>query len=450
MNVVVPRWLQALGLTALVLTACRSERSGSADTAEASASSVAAVSSAVSSAAPPPAPLSSTPPLPPPRSVPVAGVEAGIPGAHVVYAQTRDPADGVKLVGVDPERHRALLEIGRSGTDAPLQLVTVDFARGDVVEAWSPSQALARIASAENARGPSLADELDAGAALRADLIGWSQRLAATGSPWTDGLLATAPGAKYVLFPSGHFLCGLGPSGTPYVLGALGSRGPGGAVLSPDGGAAAWWGIVDHVRGARQRVVIGSLAAGGNPEAIAGLTEPEAVTWSRDGARVYLFATAPIDGGSASGCFHSIDAKTHAAKMLMCVPGGGRGVALSPDGRLALLSSRSTDARPGMDLVWLDLSDGRVKRQLRMPVVADGMGLLDDKGLFVTTANSRGPVVTAVDLATGRTKLARYDGDPLHVGDWIGPRSFLGLRTTKDMAVLERIDVDALVATKVV
>jgi hypothetical protein len=379
--------------------------------------------------------------------VPATDIAASMPGARILYAASRDPADRTSLVGVDREHERALLEITRPGLGAPTQLVTVDLAHGAMADAWSPSQALSRTIDVGNTLGPRLADTLDAGAAFQADLVGWASRLAAAGAPWSDDTLATTPQGKHIFFASGPHAWVTGPDGArPSAIGVAG-RG----VLSPDGDGLAWTAVVDRVRAPPTRLVMARLTGGGNPDAISGILDPRGVTWSHDGKHLYLVAKDVRDAGLAGSCLYAVEATTHIAKMLACTPGEMLTLALSADDRFAVLcgpASGTLSRVSQADVTYVALADGRVKSHQRVPLQASA-GIVDDAGLFVM---SDGVLVAAVDLATGRQKVARSSAQPgvgaLQVGGWIAPRSLVTLRSTDVRAILERIDVDALVPMK--
>ncbi|HEY6463899.1 MAG TPA: hypothetical protein VIY73_27200, partial [Polyangiaceae bacterium] len=186
-----------------------------------------------------------------------------------------------------------------------------------------------------------------------------------------------------------------------------------------------------------------------NPTAVNGITDPASVTFGRNSLDLYMLASTQVDGGKTARCLHMLDLRLSAPKRLACVTGADRGLALSPDGRLAVVSSHPPDAtKPATDVAMVSLPEGTVKRQIRIPLDVAGGGLVDDKGLFVTVGSNAGTYVATIDGPTGALKAARYADDPLAMGDWVGPRAFVVLRTTRDAAVLERIDVDGLTAAK--
>jgi hypothetical protein len=364
-----------------------------------------------------------------------------MPGVHVLYAQTRDPADRTSLVGVERDHHRALIEIERPGLGAPTQLVRIDFAQGTLEEVWSPSQALSRTLEVGNALGPKLPDALDAGAAFQADLVGWAGRLATSGPPWADGVLATAPGAKHIVFVSSRYAWVTGPDGArPSMVGPAG-RG----VLSADGEGLAWAAVVDHMATPPVRLVVARLGGGGNPDAITGITNPRSITWSHDGKHVYVVARGEVDGSAAGGCLYAVDAMAHTSKMLACADGEKHGIAISPDDRFAVLTGY-TPGTPHLssDVTYVALPAGPVKRHVHVRLLTSG-GILDDAGLFVMSDAS---FVAALDLSTGRQKIAKSPDGALQIGAWVGSRSLVALRTVEDRTMLERIDVDALVPVK--
>lgn len=438
-----PFIIAAAAAASLALAACGScnsnESSGSPDAPSASGSPAAS-----SSAPPPPAPLSTTPPLAPPRPVPADAATPGFPGAHVIYAQERDLPDDVKLVGVDRHYQRALLEITRPKSDAATQLVTVDLARGTLTDTWSPSNVFARVVRNDRNGGPQVADALGAQDVLQADLAGWSKRLAWAGSPWSDGILAGTPGGSRAAFGAGNriFLVNDGRV-APTAVGAVGALR--GVLFSPDGNWLAWGGVVDFTSNAQPRLVFADVARGGAGEVVSGITEPEALTWGPDSVHVYLFANEQSDAAPATGCLHVVDVRNTRPKLLTCV-GTQRGLAVSPNGSLAVLSSKAADAKtPSTDLVEVSLPDGQVKRRVRLPLpITPGSGIVDDTGSYVTLGFGEDHLIVTVDFASGKQKIARGSRDLLALGSWVAPRSFVVLRTTPDKVQLERVDLDGL------
>jgi len=338
-----------------------------------------------------------------------------------------------------------VIELRRPLSGAPPQLLRVHLGRGELVEAWSPTHALERVIAPTNVVGPALADKLNAHDALQGDLVGWAKRMVAAGPPWADDVLAYSPGGERIVYAAGRSTWAAHANGS-----GTGNVGPAGhARMAPNGRVAAWAAVADRVSAATAKVVIMDFDAGNMPFIVQGVASPQDLTWSPDSKTLYAAGVTVPDAGPAEACLFAIDPHAQAVKKLACAGGGERFVAFSPSVKLAVLAAHAAEpSKVYTDLVFVSLPDGAVKKQVRIPVEGRG-GIVDDDGVYAVEARGPSALLTVVDMASGRKTFAKEVGEPLVPGGWIAKRSFVGLRTDKDVLRIDRVDVDHLASTPV-
>jgi len=161
--------------------------------------------------------------------------------------------------------------------------------------------------------------------------------------------------------------------------------------------------------------------------------------WSRDGARLFLLSTSEYGVGKA--CLLEADPKRlDAVREVACPPGFSviLKLTMAPDGRTAVLHDSQS-------LVWIDLTTGKVKKELQPEQVTLGDLRLSSNGIIVTGAAREGIVI--LDLESGREArikpAAGYYGG-LDSARWLDERRLALLHQGKGVEGFELIGLDVV------